>query len=48
MKKKVYCHTCNGKGMVKESEYPSKAEIEVPCPECNGDGWVTVELGDEK
>lgn len=43
MRKKVYCHTCDGKKTMAEVEYPSRKRIEIPCPECNGDGWVTVE-----
>lgn len=37
---KIYCHTCEGKGTITEEKYPSKEEIEVPCPECNGEKWV--------
>jgi len=37
---KIYCHTCKGKGTVTETLYPSGEEVEVICPECNGQKWV--------
>jgi len=40
---KVYCHTCHGTGTVTEQQYPSQKQVEVYCPECNGDKWVWVE-----
>jgi len=39
-KVKICCHSCGGKGKVVEKEYPSRKEIMVLCPECNGEKWV--------
>ena len=39
-KVKIFCHSCEGAKTVKEKAYPSGETIDVPCPECNGDGWV--------
>jgi DnaJ-class molecular chaperone len=43
MKVKVFCHTCDGAGIIKETAYPSGEIIEVVCPECNGKKWVWAE-----
>jgi len=42
-KVKIFCHCCDGKGTITEKEYPSGKEIEVLCPECNGEKWVWSE-----
>lgn len=43
VKVKVFCHCCEGEGVITEKEYPSGKSIKVVCPECNGDKWVFVE-----
>jgi DnaJ-class molecular chaperone len=43
MRVKIFCHSCGGKGTVKEKKYPDGEEIDVVCPECNGDKWVWSE-----
>lgn len=44
---KIYCRTCDGKKTVEEKAYPTGEIIEVPCPECNGEGWVYAQRGVE-
>jgi DnaJ-class molecular chaperone len=41
---KVVCHTCNGKGVVDETAYPSTKPIKTLCPECNGDKYVYADV----
>jgi DnaJ-class molecular chaperone len=40
---KVFCHTCEGKKNLEDKRYPDGKIIMVPCPECNGEGWVWEE-----
>jgi DnaJ-class molecular chaperone len=41
---KIVCHTCDGKGVITEREYPTFKHVEVVCPECDGKGWIDAEL----
>lgn len=43
-----YCPTCYGSGTVKEEHYEDEWLIEedVPCPECNGTGYIDVYYDD--
>jgi DnaJ-class molecular chaperone len=43
-KVKIVCHTCDGKGVITEREYPTFKHVMVVCPECNGEGWIYAEL----
>jgi DnaJ-class molecular chaperone len=43
MKIKIFCHTCEGLGVIEEDGYPDHRKIKVVCPECDGYGWVEKE-----
>jgi len=32
--------------MVEQRQYPSGFSVNVPCPECNGEGWVWQDMPD--
>lgn len=39
-KVKIFCHTCGGAGVVPEKIFPTGQDIDCPCPECGGEGWI--------
>ena len=39
-KVKVFCHCCKGAKHLVDTAYPSRKDVKVICPECNGKGWV--------
>jgi len=43
MKVKIRCHSCEGVGYVKETEFYFNEEIKVLCPECDGKGFVVAQ-----
>jgi hypothetical protein len=47
MKPKVYCDCCNGKKTVEYEEYPSRKKIDLPCPSCNGKGYIEIQVNIE-
>jgi hypothetical protein len=42
-KVKIFCHCCEGLGLVDEDGYPDHHVVKAICPECNGEGWVWTE-----
>jgi len=42
---KIECETCSGLGWV--FQYRHGQEVEVPCPTCNGSGYLEVETEDD-
>ena len=43
MKVKIRCHSCEGVGYVKETEFYFNEEVKVLCPECDGRGFVVAQ-----
>ena len=39
---KILCHTCEGAKTITETIYETRVEIKLPCPECNGNGYIWV------